>query len=116
MVPFLAIGAFAGLRTAEIQRLDWSKVNLSTGYITVDAGIAKTNSRRLVPISCNLAEWLRPYASSHGPVVPIENVANAIQRLVTAANARIVGSTKASVPPAVRWRHNVRCARRFRGR
>ena len=39
MIPFLTIGAFAGLRSAEIERLDWSKVNLGTGYITVDAAI-----------------------------------------------------------------------------
>jgi integrase len=56
MIPFLTIGAFAGLRSAEIERLDWSKVNLGTGYITVDAAIAKTNSRRLVPITPNLAK------------------------------------------------------------
>jgi len=28
MIPYLAVGAFSGLRAAEIQRLDWSEVNL----------------------------------------------------------------------------------------
>ena len=54
LVPFLSIGAFAGPRSAEIERLDWAKVDLEGGYITVDASIAKTNSRRLVPIVPNL--------------------------------------------------------------
>lgn len=58
LVPFLAIGGFAGLRTAEIERLDWSKVDLEGSYITVDASIAKANSRRLVPIAPNLKAWL----------------------------------------------------------
>ena len=44
--PFLAIGAFAGLRTAELQRLDWSEIDLDRGFITVAASKAKTRRRR----------------------------------------------------------------------
>ena len=33
VVPFLAIGAFAGLRHAEILRLDWAEVDLAGGHI-----------------------------------------------------------------------------------
>ena len=40
-IPFLAIGAFAGLRAAEIARLDWSALNLERGIIEVRAGQAK---------------------------------------------------------------------------
>ena len=29
--PFLALGAFAGLRTAELQRLDWKEIDLDRG-------------------------------------------------------------------------------------
>lgn len=68
MVPYLAIGAFAGLRAAEIQRLDWSRVKLAERHIEVTAGTAKTASRRIVPISDNLAAWLAPYAQPDGPV------------------------------------------------
>src|SRR5262249_49573261 len=32
-LPVLALGAFAGLRTAEIQRLDWRHVDLAGGFI-----------------------------------------------------------------------------------
>jgi len=66
--PFLAIGAFAGLRTAELQRLDWSEVDLERGFLTVDANKAKTRQRRLVPISDNLKLWLTPYKQASGPV------------------------------------------------
>lgn len=71
MIPILAIAAFAGLRTAEIKRLDWSEVHL-TGpekFIELKASKAKTASRRIVPIVDNLAAWLLPYAQELGPVV-----------------------------------------------
>jgi integrase len=71
VVPMLAIGAFAGLREAEIQRLDWSEVDLARGHIEVKAAKAKSARRRIVPIQPNLAAWLRSYAGIKGPLVPI---------------------------------------------
>jgi integrase len=58
--PFVALGAFAGLRTAELQRMDWGDIDLDRGFITVAASKAKTRRRRLVPISENLKLWLTP--------------------------------------------------------
>jgi integrase len=70
VVPMLAIGAFAGLREAEIQRLDWHEIDLKRGHIEVKAAKAKSARRRIVPIQPNLAGWLRPYAGMTGRVVP----------------------------------------------
>jgi integrase len=67
----LAIGAFAGLREAEIQRLDWHEIDLARGHIEVKAAKAKSARRRIVPIQPNLAGWLRPYAEMTGRVVPV---------------------------------------------
>jgi integrase len=55
---YLAIGAFTGLRSAEIIRLDWRDVNLVRGHIEVGKDKAKTATRRLVPIQSNLMRWL----------------------------------------------------------
>jgi integrase len=68
VVPFVALGAFAGLRAAELQRLDWGEIDLNRGYITVAASKAKTRRRRLVPIADNLKLWLEPYRQESGPV------------------------------------------------
>ena len=56
--PCLAIGLFAGLRSAEIERLEWRDIDLKQGHIVVGADKSKTASRRIVPIVENLAEWL----------------------------------------------------------
>jgi integrase len=56
--PCLALAAFAGLRSEEILRLDWSDVERRPGFIEIAADKAKTAARRLVPITPNLARWL----------------------------------------------------------
>jgi integrase len=67
-LPCLAVGAFAGLRSAEIERLEWSDIHLGERFIVIGASKAKTASRRIVPISENLVEWLRPYAGREGKI------------------------------------------------
>ena len=71
VAPMLAIGAFAGLRDAELKRLDWSEVDLARGHIEVKAAKAKSARHRIVPILPNLAAWLRPYSGMNGHVVPV---------------------------------------------
>jgi integrase len=70
MIPAIAIAGFAGLRSAEIFRLDWSEVRLDRRHILVDAGKAKTAQRRLAPITENLAAWLAPFVKAKGRVCP----------------------------------------------
>ncbi len=60
LVPIFAIGAFAGIRTAELNRLEWSAVDLDRGIIELRAAQAKTASRRIIPITDNLRAWLEP--------------------------------------------------------
>lgn len=63
---YLALAGFAGIRAAEILRLEWKDFNFTRGHITVAADKAKTATRRLVPILANLAEFLRPYHGAAG--------------------------------------------------
>jgi integrase len=82
-LPFVAISLFAGLRAAEAERLDWSEVDLDGGHIEVKGAKAKTGSRRLIPISENLAAWIRPLARRAGAVAPV-----ALRDRLDAAKAR----------------------------
>ncbi len=96
LVPCVALAGFAGLRTIEISRLQWSAIHWADelpapepgkpetretaqarayphGFIKIPASVAKQHRqavRRIIPIQANLAEWLRPYRLKSGPVSP----------------------------------------------
>jgi len=70
LISYLAIGAFAGLRAAEVERLEWNQIDLDGGFIEVTAKNSKTARRRLVKILPNLKEWLQPVHKISGPVIP----------------------------------------------
>ena len=69
ILPMLAIGGFAGLRSAEIVRLDWKHVHFDRGFIECEASMTKTRCRRLVPISENLRAWIQPLSKPEGPII-----------------------------------------------
>ena len=66
----VALGAFAGVRAEEILRLDWLDIERRPGFIEVAAHKAKTASRRIVPISDNLAKWLALAPRTEGRIWP----------------------------------------------
>jgi integrase len=92
MIPFIVLGAFAGMRAAEIVRIDWSAIDFKRKIIMIRAGQAKTASRRIIPISDNLSAWLQPHVAE-GFVVPSAE----IYRKVTALARKL----------KIEWPHNV---------
>jgi integrase len=99
LVPFITIQAFAGLRSAEVDRLDWKEVDFRRNLIRVDADKAKTGARRFVPIPPVLQAWLKPHAQLAGKVTPI----NVNAKLTKFRTALATGEDKAK---RVEWRHN----------
>ena len=69
LVPFVAIGGFVGLRSAEIVRLEWPEIRFDQDVIEIKAAKAKTASRRLVPILPALKAWLNPLRKVKGKVL-----------------------------------------------
>jgi integrase len=69
ILPALAIHFFAGLRRSEVERLDWSEINLDEKEIEVKGEKAKGAKRRIVPMSDNLCAWLTPLAQHEGAVI-----------------------------------------------
>jgi integrase len=104
LLPYIVFGAFAGLRGAEIQRLDWSEIDLADGFIEVKAEKSKTDRRRLVPIKPNLGAWLRCCQKKSGPVCPFQNVVNQLVKLVTKINKTLPKGTPDK--DKMRWKKN----------
>ena len=94
ILPVIAIGGFAGVRSAEIMRLKWEDIKWDRGYIEISGENAKTAARRLVPLSENLKAWLAPWRESTGKIVTLTAVAGAMNDL----------GVKAGIPGG--WRQN----------
>jgi integrase len=70
-LPYWAIGGFAGLRSAELGRLEWMDIDFEAELVEVTRGKSKTASRRHIPIRPPLLAWLRPYrGQTSGKVCP----------------------------------------------
>ena len=73
LVPFLALGLFAGLRTCELFNLCFEDIKFERKLIILSAHQTKTRARRIVDkLSENLLAWLKPYTKCQGPICPQE--------------------------------------------
>lgn len=69
IVPYLAIGYFAGLRPEnELVNLDWKDIDFEARTIRVTPATAKKRRQRYVDMSDNLIRWLTPYVRSAGKI------------------------------------------------
>jgi integrase len=93
ILPAIVIGAFAGLRSEEVQRLHWSDIKWDKGYIFLREDITKTNRTRTVPILDNLAEWLQPWSEASGKVCTYANLS--------------VGKTNLARRVGLKWSKNI---------
>lgn len=67
--PWMAIAAFAGLRTSEIFRLEWNAIKWDHNVIAVARRVAKkVRISRKVPMSENLIAWLAPWREKMGNI------------------------------------------------
>ena len=96
LIPWLAIAAFCGLRTAEILRLEWKDVHLEEGFVEVRALNAKTGARRSVPLCDAALSWLQPHAGSDSRVAHYSNENKFCPGVVSAVRAarRLAGNAK----------------------
>ncbi|MBX7259622.1 MAG: tyrosine-type recombinase/integrase [Candidatus Hydrogenedentes bacterium] len=67
-VPYYAIGFFAGLRTAELDGLDWREIDFENKTIKVLPATAKKRRTRFVDMADNLIAWLRQHRKTQGPI------------------------------------------------
>jgi integrase len=75
-LPAFVLGGFCGIRQAEICRMDWSAIDFKRKLITVNADLAKTGRRRLVPLHDAAAAWLAPIAKDSEKVIEYSSPIN----------------------------------------
>ena len=107
-LPCIALGAFAGLRSAEIERLEWADIDLEGRHITVGADKAKTASRRVVPICDALGAWLAQSVGHQGKVWKGGHDEFYEAQQTTAAATAIEANPEQGIKaqPAVKWKAN----------
>lgn len=71
LLGYIVLGLFAGLRRAEIERMDWAAVKWEREMVTVDGSIAKSGSIRNVSLSQNAMEWLKGCRPKVGRIAPL---------------------------------------------
>lgn len=101
LVPQVAIGAFAGLRTSEIERLRWEDLDFLLKRIDVRAKIAKTAATRYVPMRDSLLAWIQSGAKASGWVVP-----RSMNKKMTNFRQRLREEDQENGRPAIQWKHN----------
>lgn len=77
----LAIAAFAGLRSNEIERLTVEDIDFAKGYILVPSRWTKTGRSRSVPLADNLRAWLDGYLPKQGPICHVKSVMSRVRQL-----------------------------------
>ena len=94
MLPMVAIGAFSGVRSAEIGRLGWDNIKWDRNFIEIAGRKAKTAARRIVPLSENLKNWLAPWRQETGKIVSLSDPSGSLNDI----------AIKAGIPGG--WRQN----------
>jgi len=70
LLASVVLGLFAGIRSNEIMRLDWSAIDLAEGILTIGPTIAKKRRLRVLELAPNCVAWLKTIANRAGRVAP----------------------------------------------
>lgn len=86
-LPFLALAAFAGIRTNTLQRLEWRVMHWDRTVLQIPAAKSKISRRYLPPLLPSTAAWLRDWrdAPRNAYITPRENPRYFQQRLARRA-------------------------------
>jgi integrase len=96
-LPWVLISAYAGVRTFEVLRMDWSSVRWEQKLIDLPLEVTKVNERRIIPMCDALIEALTPWRQAIGPVCE----AKVPQREIEQIMAKVK-----KTHPIFRWKHN----------
>lgn len=99
-LPYLAIGIFAGVRPAGIERLTWEDIDLRQKVIQVPGSTNKTRDRYVCEMQPNLVKWLRTVKGAE--IIPT-NLRKRYEAVRTAAKIEWATTSCATLLPAIIW-------------
>jgi len=107
LLAFWALKFFAGIRDAEVARMDWAMIDLPGGEIHLPAAITKTGEARTVKIEPNLGEWLRAAKVRKGKVAgPAKSQRYWFRKVMKSLETRARGKVTAFRFPSNAARHS----------
>lgn len=96
-LPWILFSAFAGIRTFEVLRMDWSSVRWGQKLIDLPPQVTKVNERRIIPMCDALLESLSSWRNATGPVCTDKIPQREIEQILSKAKSK---------HPDFRWKHN----------
>jgi integrase len=69
VIPFLTLSFFCGIRTATLERLDWSDIKYAEKRVIVPRYAGKNDLRYRVTLSDNALAWLKPFVRESGSLL-----------------------------------------------
>ena len=85
LLPYVALGLFAGLRSAELMQLDWRDVKFEDKAVVVGQQVAKRRSRQVVEMCDALYAWLSLLTKLNGKIVDAKEFRDNMDELRKAA-------------------------------
>ncbi len=70
LLPYVALGLFAGIRSSELNQLDWRHISLERKLATIPHTIAKKRRLRNIDLEENCLQWLRLVERKAGKIAP----------------------------------------------
>lgn len=70
LLPYVALGLFAGIRSSELNQLDWRNISLDRKLATIPHTIAKKRRLRNIDLEENCIQWLRLVERKTGKITP----------------------------------------------
>lgn len=96
-LPWVLISSYAGVRTFEVLRMDWSSIRWQQRLIDLPPEVTKVNERRIIPMCDALMQALTPWKQASGPVC----VDKVPQREIEQITSKVK-----KTHPKFRWKHN----------
>ena len=108
-IPWIVLGAFAGIRSAEIDRLSWEDIDWSSNLILIKGKLvggskSRANNDRAIAMTANLKAWLSPFRTYKGNILKSLGVTSANKDIYNALNEVIHKIHKEK--PLFTWKQN----------